>query len=263
MSNYTRTFSTDCPAALLEAINADANITSSLVQIVSLAGGTAIFEFDGELTSNEVTQLDGILSGWTCPPPVNDIDGMLVVDGDPAETTPNTLWSSSRVVEFTTAEITAVSAGDPNNLTGKTFGATFVHNSGAKNVWLRHESHDGGLSSDKVPFVIPWDCNLVAVTYSNREYTSRVDVEVWATPLGQNPETNCTKKCTLEIRNHRTAVATDLGGTIAFNRGDTVAVYVADRGEEADHPVVHLTMLITDNTIGNVSDNFRDDFDRD
>lgn len=262
MADYTRTFTTACPSDLMASINANGNIGPSVLQIVNVGGGTSIFEFDDTLTSPEVTEFDGVLSSWVCPTPVEDVDGMTVEDGSPEDASSETLWSSERIVQYVAAEIAAVSAGDPNNVLGKTFSVGFAHSSSsAANTWLRLESNDSGAGSNMVPFIVPWDSKLISATYVNADNQTDCDVELWRSPLHQEPNTNKTKFHEFQIRNQRSAVVTDFGGsTVTFNRGDKVAVYLEDQGTNSNHPVVQLTFLITANTVGNVTDNFTNYF---
>jgi hypothetical protein len=119
------------------------------------------------------------------------------------------------------------------------------------------------MSSDRTPFVLPWACKIISLTYVNAGAHADCDIEIWTAPYGQDPYYNKTCVHTTHVRNSRTVVTTDFGGTVSFSRGDTVAVYLVDQGSNSNHPVVQLTFLITDNTIGNISDNFTNNFSYD
>lgn len=245
----------------MAAINDNPNIDGTIIQIVNVGGGSSILEFVDSLSSPSVTELDGVLSSWSCPPAETDADGVMIVDGDAESASENTLWSSEKIVEYVTAQIDAVSAGDPNNVLGKTFDTSFAHSSSsAGDVWLRLESTDWGTSSDVVPFIVPWDCKLISVTYVNAERHADCDVEIWKSDFGADPHPHRTRVYDFGIRNERAAVRTNFGGDITFARGDKIAVYLADRGQNSDHPVVQLMFLITDNTASNVEDDFRHNF---
>lgn len=257
---------TTCPNDLMEAINADVGITPTILQIVNVNGTSSIFEFDGDVDSAGASALDAILASWTCPANGETADGFEVVDGTEEQATDDTLWSSEHIVQYVQDAIAAVSAGDPNNVLGKTFSVQFNHHSrSAKNTWLYlFGSDSGNSSSDSVPFVLPWECKLISLMYTNQDDDVDCDIELWKSPVAQEPLYNKTKFHTIQVRNERTAVVTDFTGSdVTFSRGDKLAIYIKDRGRNSDYPVVHLTFLITSNVVGNVFENFSTNFDND
>lgn len=76
----TKNFTTSCPSALLDAINADASIPQCL-QIVNNTS-TSDFEFAASLTGAQNTALDNLLSGWVCPVVSSSITGNLTLFAD-------------------------------------------------------------------------------------------------------------------------------------------------------------------------------------
>lgn len=99
MSQYSRTFTTTCPGMLLEAINAHSNITAVCEQIINMATGDLIFEFDRSLTAFEETELDSVLGSWSCPPADDGIpaDEFSVDDENVGS---DTLWSSQKITDM-------------------------------------------------------------------------------------------------------------------------------------------------------------------
>ena len=68
MATYTRNFTTTCIGALYDDIQANSTITTDLDQIIQDgAAGTTDFIFVSTISTGEETELDNILSGWTCP----------------------------------------------------------------------------------------------------------------------------------------------------------------------------------------------------
>lgn len=254
---YQRTYSTPCPAELIDAINSEPTIGHQLQQIINLGDGDVIFDFITELSAGQETAFDSFISAFVCPS-----------DGDPTTddivpiddtTTGENLWTSQQVVDYIDSLISST-----NNETalGRTFTIGFAHSSSSVgNAWLRQESQDSGASSDVVPAVMPFPCKLIAATYANASRNTDCDVQLWSSAVGADPNVNKVKFHEFLIRNDRTAVETDFGASdIHFARGERIAVYLRDRGGNSNHPVVELTFLITDGTTANITDTFSNSF---
>jgi len=80
MATYIRTFATTCHGDLLEAINADGDITPECVQLVDTDDGNITFHFDATLSAGEETALDVLLAGWSCPVKPDNISALVFVD---------------------------------------------------------------------------------------------------------------------------------------------------------------------------------------
>lgn len=261
MAQYTRTFSTTCPGDLIDAINNNNLIVPELVQVIDLGTGDAIFDFTQSLSASEETTLDTVLSSWVCPvqPTTTETDEFTA---DDTTTASNNFWSSEKVVDYIDATLAGTPGSNPNSVLGKTYSVGFAHSAGnAKNAWLRQESVHTGASSDTVPFVLPWNSRLISVTFANGSSAADQDLQLWSSPAGQDPMTNKTLFHTVQIRNDRTVVVTDFGvSNVDFVRGDKIAIFMQDQGDDAANPVVHLMFLVTDDTIGNTTDTFTNDF---
>lgn len=261
MAQYSRTFSTACPAALLDSINDNGTITPFCEQIIDLGNGTSIFDFAASLSGAEETELDSVLAGWSCPSPEMTGDQVTVNDG---QTSTDNLWTSQQVTDYIASEIAAVSAGDPTNVNGKLFEVTFAYQSTAKNRWIPQESSETNLSSDVVPYIVPWDCELLAMTFNNQRDWVDTDVEIWTSALGANPYYTKTKVFTWDLDNVRSAVKTDFSGSApTFSRGDRVGIYMKDRGTDPKGAVIKLMFRMTNNTRADVSDNVEQNFSND
>ena len=259
MAQYSRNFTTECPGDLLDDINANPSIDNTLHQIIKVAGTEYIFEFAGTLTAAEETELDTTLANWECPPNITEVDEVIINDG---ATSPDELWSSQQVAAHVATEVAAAAAGDLSAIAGKLFSAGFAHSSSSVgNAWLRTESNDSGASSDRVPFIIPFNCRLVSATFANASSGCDCDVQIWSSPFSADPETNKTNMYEFQVRNNRSVVQTVFGSPIpAFNAGDKVGVYLRDQGTNSNHPVVQLTFIVVDNTVANLSDTFSNNF---
>lgn len=113
-----KSFITTCPGDLLEYINNDGTITTELLQIIVVEGGSpqvADFWFDSALSGPETTRLDEILytegspEGWVCPTlPINQVDEQEFTDEDGPDS--NTIWSSDKVSNL--YQVTNIGGGD-------------------------------------------------------------------------------------------------------------------------------------------------------
>lgn len=99
MAQYTRTFSTTCPGALLEAINNDPGITHTCTQIINFQTGDIVFEFSHPFEEGEEATFDALLDNWSCPvePEGTPADEFSV---DDENTGTDTLWSSQKITDF-------------------------------------------------------------------------------------------------------------------------------------------------------------------
>ena len=259
MADYARNFSTPCTPDLVEDINLNPNISPTCVQIIDLGNGNSIFQFDATLSGAEETELDTTLTNWECPVPEGELDEATIDDGI---ATVDNLWTANKTKTYVDTEITAVSAGDPTNLTGKMYSTGFAHSSRkVTNAWMRQESNDSGAASDRVPFIVPFDGKIVSVTYVNAGGLVDCDIQIWKSAAGVEPDVDRTNIHTFELRNERAAVETDFTGSdMTVNRGDKIAIYHRDQGTNSNHPVVHLNFVILDATVGNATYNFANRF---
>jgi hypothetical protein len=258
MAQYSRTFTTECPGALLDSVNSNPTITNTATQMIDLGNGTVMFDFNGTLTAEEEAELDLILANWECPDNQLEVDEVIIDDG---VTAVDQLWSSQRIHDFVLQEVANAAAGDLTNLIGKTVSVGFSHSSSSVgNSWLRTETNDSGTSSDRNPYIVPFNCRLLAITFSNSDTGVDTDLQIWKSSVGGNPISNKTMVHEIEIRNARAHIETSFSSPIEFVIGDKIGVYMLDRGTNSDHPVVQLTFIVTDSTTTNTGYNFSSDF---
>jgi hypothetical protein len=142
-----KSFSTSCPNALLDAINAESNIGPECFQMITLGNsGNVQFEFASSLSTAENNALDSLLSSWVCPtPPMIDIDN-----------------------------------------TGQIFVLQFNRSTGNMgNSWFVFGNN--GNASDRVWAGIPFDCSLIGISFSNQNANINGDVRVIKLSPNQNP----------------------------------------------------------------------------
>lgn len=98
MAQYTRTFQTECPGKLLEAINNDPGITSECLQIISSQTGDLTFEFAQPFETGEEATFDALLSNWTCP--ISETVPIDEFEIDDEGVGSEVLWSSQKITNF-------------------------------------------------------------------------------------------------------------------------------------------------------------------
>jgi hypothetical protein len=142
----------------------------------------------------------------------------------------------------------------PPSIVGSVFNVQFAYEaSNVKNKWL---SYSGGNSftSNSVPCVLPFDCDLIGIMFSNRGGGVDTDVKLYKADAGSaNADANV---LTWQVRNARTAYKTNFASPISFNAGDKVAIYFSDQGGDPDYPIVTLVLKVSTTTTGEQSENF-------
>ena len=106
MAIVTKTFTTTCPGALQEAINANGLITPNLDQIINFGGPDTEFHFASALSGPEETELDAVLAVWVCPvfPPETGDESLDDTGGPDTDT----IWSSEKITNEFVAQTTTV-----------------------------------------------------------------------------------------------------------------------------------------------------------
>lgn len=134
---------------------------------------------------------------------------------------------------------------------------TFSKEATAKNTWLSHEG-DNSLTSNKSPAVIPWDCKLVAMTFSNQKPNVDSDIEIYTAPNGSGSDDVLTYAWPL--RNSRVGRKTDFSSEINFKAGDKVGLYLRDAGTDAKYVTVILFLQITSSDTEDFTETYTGDF---
>jgi len=121
------------------------------------------------------------------------------------------------------------------------------------NKWLSLDD----IISNSTSYVIPWNCKIVGITFSNKNNGASSDIEIYKANVGAGA-TN-TKILTWAISNARTARKTDI--SIPLVAGDKIGVYVKGVGLLSFNTlIVTLYMQITDGTSTAAAENFSGSF---
>ena len=109
------------------------------------------------------------------------------------------------------ATVTIGTTGTPE---GKLYDFSFVNTGATYNKWLEFDSSSS--PSNQVPEIIPYDSELLALTYSNSDDDTEINAEIYI---------NGILIFTWEIRNKRTAWKTDLVGAVSAAQGDRLSIF--------------------------------------
>jgi len=137
----------------------------------------------------------------------------------------------------------------------------FGHPSGVENKWLGLFLTDKK-ASNEVPFVAPFDLTLKTITYTNQMPDTETDIEIWRTPVGDEPfPSGRILIHTAEIRAARSVVVAGLN--LQIDGGDKVAMFLKKTGGlKPIGPVIWLWCEATNPVSINSVDNYESWFDK-
>lgn len=96
----------------------------------------------------------------------------------------------------------------------------------SKGRWMTRDS-SMLITSDSVPFIVPWDSRIVGYTFVNEKNDEDVDIKIYATPFSEEDnDTNKVLKDTIELRNCRYSAENMYETEVTFNAGDKIAVWL-------------------------------------
>lgn len=237
---YYRTKDNICPAIFQNEINTDGIITTTIEYIRVDDEVNLTLAFASSLSTSEEAQLDVLLNAHICTRPDDDGD-----DGGVDSEDDGDVDSGSDVVLST------------SNF-GRIFQYNFYEDGSAKNKWLEFTD---GTGCNETAGVIPWDCKLIAITYSNERRNTDVTLEVRTAPL--NSAGNDVLGVNWVISDARTGVQKNFPTDISFSTGDKVGVYFKHTsGTYPKKPHVSLFFLITEtgNMLETITENHSGDF---
>ena len=160
---------------------------------------------------------------------------------------------------YTQAEVDTLISSAGSGGVGS-FTLIFQHEGGTEDKWLGHHGHNG-ISSHKSPAVIPWDCTLVGMTFTNKKDNGDSDIEIYVAPAGAGKADAL--EYTMTIRNERIKSITNFVDPPTFNTGDKVAVYaraLVPLEDKIEHVVVTLYLSVTSNINTDISETWSGDF---
>jgi len=148
-------------------------------------------------------------------------------------------------------KISNLSSNDP--LLGSLIQAVFLDNGSTGNEW--YKCYGENQPSNQSPYIVPFDCRLVGITYSNKNAGVDSDIEVWASALGDG--TTKTKVFDWTVNNKRIGYKTNFTTPyIEFDAGDKVSVYNDDNGTNGNDTRVILYLQILNNNTDEEWENY-------
>lgn len=139
---------------------------------------------------------------------------------------------------------------------GATIQLSFIDNGSNTNEWLK--LYGENIPSSQTFGILPFDCKLIGITWSNRYPNRDTEVELWVS--GEGDGTIKTRVYSLPIIDKRYIYKTDFDPEILFDAGDKVGVYAKDTGSNPNDVVVTLYFRVTSNDTGSGGENFSGNF---
>lgn len=128
----------------------------------------------------------------------------------------------------------------------------------AKDKWLQFSEKE---TTDEIPIVLPWDCSLVAMTYSNEQDKTYTDIELYSVLEADN-NGNTSLSYTWPIRNQRSGRVSIT--PINFSAGTRLGLFMkeVDDDEHPKKPSVVLYFAVTNSNVGDGYSNIDGDLER-
>jgi phage-related tail fiber protein len=184
-----------------------------------------------------VTISNGVLNDLTDTTITTPLDGQLLrYDGISGQ------WVNGSLTEL--------------NPVGKTFTLDFGAQAAAgTNIWLGTD--DVIVPSNATPHILPWDCVLLGITFTNTVAVSGCDIELHSVPWNSVSQVSALK-LTVPLRAARSARKTTFTTPITFSAGDHLGVYMrtvaGQTNPSACFCVCHF--MITANTLADVTETY-------
>jgi len=141
---------------------------------------------------------------------------------------------------------------------GRVFNFIFGEAGNTSNEYLDNPAD--GKTLDETPQVMPFDCEIIAYTFSNSNDNSDPSLEIYSVAEG-NGSGPATLKDTWSLTNVRTARKSNFPTPITFNAGDKVVVFLRDGGGNPSDVTFTMYLKIIDNTSSEFIDNWSGDID--
>lgn len=141
------------------------------------------------------------------------------------------------------------------SVVGSMFQTLFENNGTSTNIWLNYGANPA--SSNSVFAVMPFDCKLVACSFTNA--ASSVDLDIQVNIANQGSSNTVNRTIIFQVRNDRVATFSfpnSNNSNLLLNQGDKVGVYIRDQGDNANDPVVTLYFKVLEEVDQNTQENF-------
>lgn len=137
------------------------------------------------------------------------------------------------------------------NLFGALWQMTFTEDGSADNEWLG--LYDRGVKSNRTLGIIPFDCEVCVITFSNSRAGADCDIEIYAADAGDG--NNASKVYEWKIVDKRHQCITP-NPVLQFSAGDKIGIFCQDQGGDPENVVVTIYFRITSTNKCNGGENF-------
>ena len=156
---------------------------------------------------------------------------------------------------FTSTEVQSAIEESKTSVVGSMFQTLFENNGTSSNIWLNYGANPA--SSNSVFTLMPFNCKLVACSFTNAASSADLDIQVNIANQGSGNTVNRT--IIFQVRNDRVATFSfpnSSNSNLLLNQGDKVGVYIKDQGDNANDPVVTLYFKVLEEVDQNTQENF-------
>lgn len=129
----------------------------------------------------------------------------------------------------------------------------FFRDSDSSDYWMSRG--DNSTRSNQVPFVSPWDLELVGLAFSNEEDNVDVDVELYSVNEGDGSSPKVLE-FTWSLVDVRVARKTNFSGSVIIEAGDKLGIFLKDTGKNPDEPVLNTFWKIISTATSESSENY-------
>lgn len=133
----------------------------------------------------------------------------------------NLIWLTSQIPQATLdSEVSNVQSNDI--VSGQNiFQANFSYIGNIYNKWIGTET---SIPSNESPYIIPWKCKIIGISYSNKEFNSNIDLQIFKSD--NNNENINNLMLQWDIRTSRSGYKTDIPSSIMCNPGDKIGIFL-------------------------------------
>jgi len=132
---------------------------------------------------------------------------------------------------------------------------SFSNQGSSTNKWLDYASDTK--PSNENPAIIPFDCNLIGLTFTNENTSPSFNIEIWKSIKGQGSSKS--KIFTWEIDSKRAGNKTNFDA-ISLSAGDKVAVFLRDQGANPQNISIILYLVVSVNNSEENTESWSGDF---
>jgi hypothetical protein len=133
-------------------------------------------------------------------------------------------------------------APSANDGAGALLQPVFVYGGNAENKWLRYSENNLETTED-TPFVVPYDCKLIGITFTNKKSDGDGDLEIYKALKDFGATRSLVY--TYSITDSKVSLDTSISGGPTFAAGDKISLFMDKTGQKTEKVGVTLYLLTT------------------